>query len=205
MKGSRRSEFQEGREQPVLDGSLCQEPCWGALFCYCFRYILTWLHRLFVVALRISGCTWPWGILVSWPGIKPVFSALQGKFSTTGPSGKSHMLRCFGHVISFPSSAGSIWFWHSQYIFENPWPGIKPVSSASQSRFSNTGPPGKSHMLRCFGCVISIPSHKLCEVSLILTFMRINLKTWCQDLHYLTGCPWVESFSLSGSLISFRK
>ena len=83
--------------------------------------------------------------------------------------------------------------------------GVKPMSSASQSRFSNTGPPGKSRMLRCFGCVISIPSHKLCEVSLILTFMRINLKTWCQDLHYLTGCPWVESLSLSGSLISFRK
>ena len=70
-----------------------------------------------------------------------------------------------------------------------PRPGIKPVSSALQGRFSATGPLGKSRMLGCFGCVIAIPSHKLCGVSLILTLMRINLKTSCQALHYMTGCP----------------
>ena len=86
-----------------------------------------------------------------------------------------------------------------------PQPGIKPMSSAMQGRFSTTWPPGKSRMLRCFGCVITIPSHKLCGVSFILTLMRINLKTWCQALHYMTGRPWAESFSLSGSLISFGK
>ena len=30
-----------------------------------------------------------YGILVPRPGIKPVSSALQGRFSTTGPPGKS--------------------------------------------------------------------------------------------------------------------
>ena len=41
-----------------------------------------------VVALGLSGPS-ACGILVPGPGIKPVFPALQGRFFTTGPPGKS--------------------------------------------------------------------------------------------------------------------
>ena len=66
----------------------------------------------------------PCGTLVPWPGIKPVFPALQGTFLTTGPAGKSQdcFLRCFsslspgsllclassGRLSLFPESEGSL-------------------------------------------------------------------------------------------------
>ena len=82
-----------------------------------FIYLLTWLHRALVAACRIflAACRTlhdnPWtrqmwpagsavaalgfcfyeacGLLVPWPRIKPLTPALQGRFLTTGPPGKS--------------------------------------------------------------------------------------------------------------------
>ena len=42
-----------------------------------------------LVAHGLSSCPMPCGILVSRPGIEPMFSALEGIFLTTGPPGKS--------------------------------------------------------------------------------------------------------------------
>ena len=80
-----------------------------------FFFFLIWLHWVLVVTHRIfpascrifrcSGwapehvglvsaayrpsCFLACGILVPWPGIEPVFPALQGRFLTTGPPRKS--------------------------------------------------------------------------------------------------------------------
>ena len=45
-----------------------------------FKHLFIWLHRVLAVAC---------GILVSQPGIEPVSPALEGRFSTIGPPGKS--------------------------------------------------------------------------------------------------------------------
>ena len=45
-------------------------------------------------APRLS-CSAAWGILVPWPGIKPVCPVLQGGFLTIGPPGKSWQDHCF--------------------------------------------------------------------------------------------------------------
>ena len=42
-----------------------------------------------VVAAHRLSCSVACGILVPWPGIEPMSFALQGRFLTTGPSGKS--------------------------------------------------------------------------------------------------------------------
>ena len=42
-----------------------------------------------VAAARRLSCPVACGILVPWPGIKPVSPALEGRFLTTGPRGKS--------------------------------------------------------------------------------------------------------------------
>ena len=42
-----------------------------------------------VAATRRLSCPVACGILVPWPGIKPVSPALEGRFLTTGPPGKS--------------------------------------------------------------------------------------------------------------------
>ena len=40
-------------------------------------------------ALHRLSCSSAYGVLVSWPGIEPASSALQGRFLTTGTPGKS--------------------------------------------------------------------------------------------------------------------
>ena len=44
-----------------------------------------------VVATHGFSCPQHCGILVPWPEMKPSEPALQGRFSTTGPPGKSHL------------------------------------------------------------------------------------------------------------------
>ena len=46
------------------------------------------VQALVVVEYRLS-CPTAFGTLVSGPGIKPVYLALEGRFLTTGPLGKS--------------------------------------------------------------------------------------------------------------------
>ena len=47
-------------------------------------------HMDSVVVAHGLSCLTTCGILVPWPGIEPVFPALEGRFLTTGPQGKSH-------------------------------------------------------------------------------------------------------------------
>ena len=62
------------------------------------KYLFIWLCWVLVVACGISvlvvhrlGCSKACGILFPWPGIEPESPALQGRFLTTGPLGKSHL------------------------------------------------------------------------------------------------------------------
>ena len=68
-----------------------------------FKWLFVWLHRVLVVALgifrcgmqaslvtvRVPRCPTACGILVPQPAIDPVSLSLAGRFSTTGPPGKS--------------------------------------------------------------------------------------------------------------------
>ena len=76
---------------------------WGYLVLFFFFNYLFWLHQVLVGACRIfvvvggliSSCGSPTccpmacGILGPRPGIEPMSPALQGRFLTTGPPGKS--------------------------------------------------------------------------------------------------------------------
>ena len=46
-------------------------------------------HGVSVLVLCGLICSMACGILVPWPGIEPTFHALEGRFLTTGPPGKS--------------------------------------------------------------------------------------------------------------------
>ena len=64
-----------------------------------------------VVGHGLSICSvWAWlGILVPQPGIEPVSPALQGRFITPRPPGKSHSyfpFSCGGHSVSLHSTLG---------------------------------------------------------------------------------------------------
>ena len=54
-----------------------------------------WLHRVLVAASALLSCgmqTLSWGMHVGslpWPGIEPTYPALEGRFLTTAPPGKS--------------------------------------------------------------------------------------------------------------------
>ena len=63
---------------------------------------LFWLRWAFPV-LRGLSCPEPQGILIPWPGIEPISPALEVKFLTTGPPGKS--LKQI-----FDLGSGLIWF-----------------------------------------------------------------------------------------------
>ena len=51
-------------------------------------YLFIWLHWVFVSACGLS-CPEACGILIPQPGIEPASPALEGRFLTTGPPGKS--------------------------------------------------------------------------------------------------------------------
>ena len=57
--------------------------CLGLVFFFLPIYFI-WLHRV-LTAMHGMAC----GILVPQPGIKPASPALEGRFLTTGPPGKS--------------------------------------------------------------------------------------------------------------------
>ena len=59
-----------------------------------------------VVAVRGPSCSVTCGILVPWPGIKPVSPALPGRF--TGPPGKS--LQCFLTFYQCSNSLYNLFF-----------------------------------------------------------------------------------------------
>ena len=48
-----------------------------------------------VVVVHALSCLAVGGILIPLPGIKLMCPALEGRFSTTGPPGKSHVMRVF--------------------------------------------------------------------------------------------------------------
>ena len=52
------------------------------------QILYLWCKGSVVIAHRLS-CSVACGILVPWPGIEPMSFALQGRFLTTGSSGKS--------------------------------------------------------------------------------------------------------------------
>ena len=62
--------------------------------------LLLWLVGFSLVAVHELSCPVACGILVSWLGIKPIFPALEGRFSTTGPPGKSWAY-CFFSIYVF--------------------------------------------------------------------------------------------------------
>ena len=60
---------------------------------WCHRSLnCTWLCWVLVVAHGLGFST-ACGILVPWPEIEPISSALQGRFLTTGPRGKFTLIR----------------------------------------------------------------------------------------------------------------
>ena len=63
-----------------------------SVFVFFLRFIY-WLRQVFVVAGRLR-CSVSCGVLVPWQEIEPKSSALQGRFLTTAPLGKSLHL-CF--------------------------------------------------------------------------------------------------------------
>ena len=73
----------------------------------------TWARSLrhassIVVACRLS-CPTACGILVPWPGIEPASPALEVRFFTTGPPGRSQ--KCF--IFKASSSSRVLWYANS--------------------------------------------------------------------------------------------
>ena len=62
---------------------------WG-IFCCSTWALQLWHIGSVIAALRLSSST-AYGILVPWPGIKPMSPVLQGRFLTTRPPGKSQL------------------------------------------------------------------------------------------------------------------
>ena len=60
-------------------------------YIFLFGWVGSWLWSVvsFVAAHELT-CSRAHGILVPWPGIKPMSPALEGRFLTTEPPGKSH-------------------------------------------------------------------------------------------------------------------
>ena len=85
---------------------------WLLLFFFNINLFL-WLHWVFIAAtcgIFIASCrdlhlrlmdslVVEWGLLVPQPGIEPVSPALQGRFSTPGPPGKSLALFEFVELV----------------------------------------------------------------------------------------------------------
>ena len=92
---------------------------WG-LFHYGTRILYLQCKGSVVAAHRLS-CSAACGILVPWPGIKPMSSALQGWFLTIGPSGKSLDSILKSRDITLPTkvclvkamhfSSSHVWLW----------------------------------------------------------------------------------------------
>ena len=76
------------------------------------------------------------GILVPWPGIEPVSPALQGRFLTTGPPGKSLTWRILSYLANMWNECNCavvwaffgiafLWNWNENWLF----PVLRPLLS----------------------------------------------------------------------------
>ena len=97
------------RAQPFTDSLCCihwefleDDPdlSMPSVFFLFYGFYLFWLYWIFPVAQVLPcstslSCPAACGILAPWPGIEPGSPALQGRFLTTGPPGKSHVLSGF--------------------------------------------------------------------------------------------------------------
>ena len=81
--------------------ALCRSFSGGLWHSSCNAWALD--HVVPVVAAYQFSCSVACGILVPQPGIEPMSPALQGRFLTTGPPGKSLALLLSDHK--------SFWFW----------------------------------------------------------------------------------------------
>ena len=61
-------------------------------FDFFLNCLFSWLHWVSSVAAHGLSCLVACGFSVAWPGIKPMSPALEGRFLTTGPPGKSSWL-----------------------------------------------------------------------------------------------------------------
>ena len=75
--------------------------CMGSVVCGTWALLLR--HASSIVVVHRLSCPAACGILVPWTGIEPTSPALEGKFFTTGPPGKSQVLG-FWHIKSFSIS-----------------------------------------------------------------------------------------------------
>ena len=75
------------------------------------------LWRLRSGAHGLSSCPVACGILVPQPGIEPASPALEGRFLTTGPPGKS-----LGHLVNNADSHSGLG-WCLRFYFSNQLPG----------------------------------------------------------------------------------
>ena len=71
----------------------------------CGTQALSLRHTSSVVVARGLSCPAACGILVPWPGIKPTSPALEGRFFTTGPPGKSLCSLLYRSICVFVSSS----------------------------------------------------------------------------------------------------
>ena len=75
--------------------------------------VLITVQGLFLILAHGLSCPETCGISLPWPGIKPAFPVLEGKFWTTGPPVKSCFLFYFLHPL-WASPAGKAGFAHAQ-------------------------------------------------------------------------------------------
>ena len=73
------------------------------LFKNSFIYFLVFvsMHWVLIAACRLSSCLQVCRILVLWPGIEPESPALQGRFLTIGPPGKSLFVYSCHTILSY--------------------------------------------------------------------------------------------------------
>ena len=111
--------------------------CHFLFFRIFYSFIYFWLHWVLVEA---CGLSWPTasGILVPWPGIKPSFPALEGRFLTTGTSGKSPFLISV-FMFAFLKNYWFTYFWPYEMAcgILVPWPGIKTAFPALEAQNFN--------------------------------------------------------------------
>ena len=108
---------------------------------------LFWLCWAFTVVQQLS-CPVTCGILVPWPGIEPTSHKLEGRFFTTGPSGKplnpqhSWCLLSVSKIAKplFPQALRTLCLkWPAQQLSGGPWNGsVKSCPSHFVSLGSHT-------------------------------------------------------------------
>ena len=165
-----------------------------SVFFLFYGFYLFWLYWIFpvsqvlpcstslVVACRLS-CPAACGILAPWPGIEPGSPALQGRFLTTGPPGKSlkwiilramKILQWFLYLFKF-SSVQSL---SCVQLFVTPW------TAASQASLSITNSRSLLKLVHRVSDAIQ-PSHPLLMPSppALNVSQHQGLFKWVSSLH----------------------